>query len=95
MSTLTKLFNLAGRAVDVCDAQFAREQAKRALHKAYRNWKFANEIGRVERDTDDWGRMMADTKPAYERYELAKQKERNALRRLATAVRRFKAQGEE
>jgi len=90
-NNMPALLAIASRAVEVGDARRRRVAAKEALHKSYRNWKFANEIGYVERDTPEWNRMMADTKPAYQRFEKAKQDERNTSKRLDTAVRRFQA----
>ena len=90
---LPSLLDIAARAIEVTEASRFRALSKVALHDAYKDWKRRHAIGRVEADTLNWSLMMAETKPAYARLEKAKAAERNALRRLATAVRRYQEGG--
>lgn len=92
-SDLPSLLNIAARAIEVTEAQRFRALSKVALHDAYRDWKRRHNMGRVEAGTEEWEQMMVDTKPSYARLEKAKAAERNALRRLCTAVRRYQGEG--
>ena len=87
------LLTIAQKAIDAHDAETRRKMAREALDDAYVCWKQNNGIDRVERDTMDWTRMMGATAVAYDVLEDTKRDERNARRRLSTAVLRYQEGG--
>lgn len=87
---LDDLVNIVKKATEFHDAGENTKRWKAALDRAYRAWKAKNDIGRVDRDSDDWERMMSGTKREYEMMEKAKRQERNARARLATAINRHR-----
>jgi hypothetical protein len=79
--------------MEVRDAEVQRQAEKTNLHEAYQAWKRKHGIKRVERDTLEWIRMMQATNADHDRFEREKAVERNARRRLATAVDRYRKGG--
>lgn len=66
-----------------------RKAASDGLKNAYRRW--ADNTGtfhRFDRDSEEWNRMMNATDPEYQVEQAAKRAERNALRRLHSAIAR-------
>lgn len=86
---IASLIEIAGKAIEVHKAEADRKFYDDCLGSAYGAWKERHGIERVERDTLDWSRMMVATRPEYEQLQQAKTDERNARRRLATAISRY------
>lgn len=86
---LTMRLDIAEKAIDANCAESFRKAAQAVLDGAYAAWKAKRGIERVERDTPQWDKMMKATKPQFNRLVEAKRDERNAKRRLATAVARY------
>lgn len=80
---------ISDKALDADLAESFRKTAQAALDGAYVAWKAKRGIEHVERDTPQWDKMMKATKPQFNRLVEAKRDERNAKRRLATAVARY------
>lgn len=93
VQNLTSLLSIAEKAIAAQDAEAHRKAEQADLTEAYAAWKAKHGIERVERDTLDWTRMMVATKPRFDRVEQAKREERNAKRRLATAITRYHREG--
>lgn len=87
---ISALLAIADLAITVDDLEGKRRFCGDALGTAYGEWKERHGIERVERDTLDWVRMMSATKPEYESLQETKRNEKNARRRLATAIRRYR-----
>ena len=85
---ISDLLSIADRAVTVQRAEIERRNARNNLNFAYRDWKHRNGIDHVNRDSLEWIQMMVATKPEHEILTRAKQRERNARKRLNDAVRR-------
>jgi hypothetical protein len=89
--TLTSLLAIADKAIEAHHAE-ARCKAERAnLDEAYSAWKAKRDIDRIEPDTPQWEKMMKATKPVFRKFSDAKRDERNAKRRLASAIERHRA----
>lgn len=87
---IANLIAIAGRAIEVNDRETVLRHRKSALIQAYQDWKAIHCFDRVERDTEDWERMMNATSGQYRMVEKAKQDLKNAKRRLDTAIRRHR-----
>jgi hypothetical protein len=85
------LLDIAERALTVDMFETERKIGEADLDLAYQNWKDDFGISRVERDTPEWNRMMEATGVWYVALEADKRKERNARKRLKTAIRRYNA----
>ena len=60
-SKISILMEIASRAIEVEQLESQRVLEDHALGAAYYDWKEANGVDRVERDTADWDRMMVAT----------------------------------
>lgn len=89
-SAYSLLTDIASRALDVEQFEQQRKADRQALINAYNRWKNKNQIEHVVRDSLEWVQMMVATKREYEQFEAAKCDERNAKRRLQTAIRRYR-----
>lgn len=89
-STYSLLTDIASRALDVEQFEQQRKADRTVLISAYNKWKNKNRIEHVERDSLEWVQMMVATKREYEQFEAAKKSERNAKRRLTTAIKRYR-----
>lgn len=85
------LLEIAERALDADDCARARRIEARRLTDAYEGWKAHNGVSRIERETTDWDCMMAETAREFGNLEATKRLERNARKRLASAVRRYRS----
>lgn len=88
---LTHVCDIAERALDVHCHEQKRKSAYLALVDAYKAWKAEHNTGRVERNSQEWKQMQADTEAEYARFCIARDLEHNARRRLETAIRRYHA----
>ncbi|MDQ0505973.1 hypothetical protein [Xanthobacter agilis] len=86
---LTLRLAISNKALDANLAETFRKAAQAALDGAYEAWKAKRGIDQVERDTPQWDKMMKATKPQYKVLVEAKRDEKNAKRRLATAIDRY------
>lgn len=93
IGSISALLRIAEKAIDAHGAEDRRRMAHEALRDAYTCWKRKNGVKHVERDSLDWTRMLGATAVAYTVVEAAKREERNAQRRLATAIRRYQEGG--
>lgn len=76
-------------AVELHQCTKRRKEASDNLKAAYVRWAHGTgTFHRIERDSDEWDRMMVGTDLEYQLQEVAKRKERNALRRLHSAIAR-------
>ncbi|MEN5300094.1 hypothetical protein ABE530_17360 [Brucella sp. TWI559] len=89
-SSYSLLTDIASRALDVDQFESQRKADRKVLLYAYNKWKNKNQIEHVERDSLEWVQMMVATKREYEQFEAAKNDERNAKRRLQTAIKRYR-----
>lgn len=87
---LVAQLEVCAKAIEAHRCEGERKSATMALNSAYSAWKFANGVEYADRDTPDWVRMMAGTKEEFEELERAKRRERNARKRLSTAIGRLK-----
>jgi len=85
-----RLLDIADRALTADAAASEAKYASSVLNEAYRDWKDANGVENVDRGSEDWDLMLAATKPEYAEAEEAKRLERNARRRLQTAIARHR-----
>ena len=89
----TKNFSLqiaiAEKAVDLFRQQQESRQAAHDLDDAYREHKEDLNLGHVVRNSPEWDAMLAATTHEYGALQRAKRQERNAQRRLDTAIRSF------
>lgn len=90
VSKISILMEIASRAIEVEELESQRALEDHALGAAYHDWKEANGLDRVERDTREWDRMMDATSEEYAALQKAKRLEGNARRRLKTSIRRYK-----
>ncbi len=88
---LTRICDIAERALDVSTHEYGRKSAYLTLVDAYKAWKAERKIGRIERNSPEWKQMQADTEEEYGRFCEARDLEHNARRRLDTAIRRYRA----
>lgn len=84
------LIAIAELAIAVNNRETVVKHRKIALNEAYNAFKDINGIDHVERDSDEWESMMFSTKKEYAVLEAAKREEKNARRRLSTAIRRYR-----
>lgn len=88
---LSLMIDISTRAVDFVERQHNRRWMQNALNSAYAHWnEEAGVVDRIERDSADWKRMMEATTSEYEVLEDAKRQEKNAEKRLRTAVFKYK-----
>ncbi len=87
---IASLIGIAGRALEVDACEQKRRLEDKALRTAYQAWKSRRGIQHVERDSVDWTLMLNDTTPEYFRLGDACRDERNARKRLATAIARHR-----
>jgi len=90
VSKIAALIDVAARALDLDFEEDAQNAAQADLDHAYRAWKDARGLARVERDSIEWENMMLATAEVYADLERAKRKARNAKKRLRTAVARYR-----
>lgn len=89
---LSLMIDISAKAVDYVERQHKRRWMQNALNSAYAVWKKeADIVDRIERDTEDWKRMMGATAREYEDLEEAKRQEKNAQKRLRSSVFKYKA----
>lgn len=82
------MLKVAQLSVEVFALERRRKFLNGELGAAYYRWKMLNGVDRVERETRSWTRMMSATKKEYAALVEAKRIERNARRRLETAILR-------
>ncbi|MBE0595322.1 MAG: hypothetical protein IH616_23280 [Gemmatimonadales bacterium] len=90
VAKLSALIDVAAKAIEADGHEDALNATQADLDEAYREWKVARGLGRVERDTIEWEHMMLGTAEAYADLEKAKRASRNAKKRLRTAIARYK-----
>ncbi|RSC31222.1 hypothetical protein EGT36_21345 [Agrobacterium sp. FDAARGOS_525] len=90
IASISELLAIAERAIEVSDRETARKEARENLNAAYDRWKEANGIDHVETDSAAWDIMMGATESEYALLTDAQSAEKNAKRRLATAIRRYR-----
>lgn len=90
IASISKLLSIAEKAIEVSDREAARKEARENLNAAYDRWKDANGIDHVDTDSAAWDIMMGATESEYAVFANAQSAEKNAKRRLATAIRRYR-----
>ncbi|NTB01100.1 hypothetical protein [Agrobacterium tumefaciens] len=90
IGSISKLIAIAEKAIEVSEQEAARKEARENLNAAYDHWKEANGIDHVETDSAAWDIMMGATASEYALLATAQSAEKNAKRRLATAIRRYR-----
>lgn len=86
---IAALIAIAEAAIEADLRETAKKHRKVLLNHAYNRWKNERGIEHVERDSDEWEEMLAETKPEYREFERAKAFEKNSRARLKTAIRRY------
>lgn len=86
VSKIAAMIDVAAKAIEADWHEDALNAAQADLDDAYRAWKEARGLGRIERDTIEWENMMLSTAEVYADLEKAKRVCRNAKKRLRTAV---------
>lgn len=84
------LVAIAELAITIDELERDRKLKGTDLGNAYEDWKLERGIDHVERDTEEWTAMLSATKLWYEQWTEAKRQEKNARRRLVTAIRRHR-----
>ncbi|WP_313611015.1 hypothetical protein [Rhizobium sp.] len=90
IASISKLLAIAEKAIEVRDREAARKEARENLNAAYERWKDNHGIEHVETDSAAWNMMMDATEIEYALFANAQTAEKNAKRRLATAIRRYR-----
>lgn len=90
IASISKLLAIAEKAIEVSDREAARKEARENLNAAYERWKDDHGIEHVETDSAAWNMMMDATEMEYARFSVAQSAEKNAKRRLATAIRKYR-----
>ncbi|WP_139973684.1 hypothetical protein [Ochrobactrum sp. CGA5] len=87
---LSLLLAIADRAIEAERCKFARRYSQDALNAAYADWKQKNGIhDHIEAGSPEWTAMLAATNRDYEAVEDAKRLERNADKRLRSAIYKY------
>ena len=80
---------IAEKALDLFRFQQESRLAAHELDDAYREHKEARGLGHIQRGSPEWETMLVATAHEYGALQRAKRQERNAQRRLDTAIRGF------
>lgn len=83
------LLEIARRAIEAEKAATQRKAQIAILKSAYLFYKRSNRLERVERDTPEWEAMMSATSGEYDDAEKGKSAEKNARRRMQTAINAY------
>lgn len=87
---LSLLLAIADRAIEAERCKYRRRYCQDALSAAYAGWKDANGIKeRIEVGSPRWLAMLAATNRDYAAVEEAKRQERNADKRLRSAIYKY------
>lgn len=84
---LSTMIAIAEKAIELYGLEAATRMAAHDLDDAYREHKEQLGLGHVARGTPEWDAMLEATSHEYGALVRAKNLERNAKRRLATAIR--------
>lgn len=90
---LSAMIAIAEKAIEVHDLELASRRAAHALDDAYREYKERNGLGHVDRGTPQWDALLESAAHEYGALTRAKADERNAKRRLSTAIRAYRNGG--
>ena len=89
---LANLLDIAQKAIEVDGLETTKRQRQADLSQAYKDFTERNDINeRIEADSADYKQMMDETKGEYAAAMDAKRQHKNAVGRLKTAIRRYKA----
>lgn len=84
------MIDIAQRAIEAEDRRIVLRHRRDLLTRAYRKWQGQTGNNSFDRGSSEWDQMMAATEAEYAALEDAKRLERNARKRLVTAVRRYR-----
>lgn len=85
---VARVLNIGALAIEANAAEKRMKSARLQLDHAYADFREAEGLDYVTRDTESWDAMMAATKEEYEDLMRAKSEFRNVKRKLDRAILR-------
>lgn len=90
IKNIAPLLEVAQRAIDLNACEEQRKQDVAALRERYNEWRQERNYVPAEPESPEWLEIKEDTKGLYDLAQAARREEKNARRRLATAIRRYR-----
>lgn len=90
IKNIPTLLDIAQKAIDFDACHEQRKQDVAALRERYNEWRRERDFVPAEPDSPEWQAIKEDTKGLYDLVQSSRREEKNARRRLATAIRRYR-----
>ena len=88
IQNLIALLDIAQKAIDLNACEDQRKQDASALRERYNEYRRARNY--IPAEGDEWEDIKENTKGLYDLVQASRREERNARRRLASAIRRYR-----